>query len=466
MPWKDLLKGDEYPKGCIPHIKSKLKSSNFSEDCLYLNIITPNIKKNQKLPVVLWIHGGGYSIGSGVLKNINEISNIFTKNNIIFVTIQYRLGPLGWIFIKNHNNTNNIQNLGFWDQAMALKFIYNEIKYFGGDKNKITIIGGSAGGASAGSLSISPITTHMIDKTIELSGSFLSKWSNFDVNILEGNSKQLIDRLLCTNNVLEETLKCLQNKSVKEILIVSEDIYKNYNTLQFGAFGPTISGEFFSNDIINSMKKSKNIISLTGLTSEEAGYFTILNKAKSINKMMLNNNTIIHLNENVLSRFIDEKILKDTFIIANSSIRKELVEKILNFYLYKNFNHKNKTNEKVFTTVYTKILSDVQFNLPIIKLATLRNTLRHNNYLYYFSYFNPNWYDKKVKEYLNASTHTSDYWYILGQPSTGPFISTKYFINLDKNISFSNNLPFLDMYLFWNELETQFNLNLFINNLN
>lgn len=99
-------------------------------------------------------------------------------------------------------------------------------------------------------------------------------------------------------------------------------------------------------------------------------------------------------------------------------------------------------------------------------MATLRNTLRHNNYLYYFSYFNPNWYDKKVKEYLNASTHTSDYWYILGQPSTGPFISTKYFINLDKNISFSNNLPFLDMYLFWNELETQFNLNLFINNLN
>uniref|UniRef100_A0A0N5B6E3 Carboxylic ester hydrolase n=1 Tax=Strongyloides papillosus TaxID=174720 RepID=A0A0N5B6E3_STREA len=509
LPWKGLLTVDEYQKTCFSHVINIQNIANYSEDCLFLNIITPDLRETKKLPVVIWIHGGGYSTGGGSSFNINDISNIFTKNKIIFVTIQYRVGVLGWLYIKDNNKS--MHNIGYWDQAMALNFIYDEINRFGGDKDKITILGGSAGAASAGALTISPITNHMIDKVIELSGSFLSKWSDFDIKNLEENSQLFISKMKCKNNNFDNTINCLQNKGMEDILEINKDIYDNYNTLQFGAFGPTISGEFFPDSIISGIKRSKNIVSFSGLTTEEAGYFTILGKSKKINKMILDKNSIKDLNSSFLTNFVDEKILKYTFNINNKGIRNELVEKILDFYLYKKYNNESEIDTKIIAKIYTKILSDIQFNLPCLNLAILRNTLRHTNYFYQTSYYNPNWYDEGIKDFLNTSTHTSEYWYFLGQSSTGNFITSNndeafrktfndllinfikserssdndvlnkylmkkkgfvklndrmylpdYFIKLDKNISFSDRLPFLERYAFWDELDTYYNLNLFI----
>uniref|UniRef100_A0A0N4ZTD7 G_PROTEIN_RECEP_F1_2 domain-containing protein n=1 Tax=Parastrongyloides trichosuri TaxID=131310 RepID=A0A0N4ZTD7_PARTI len=266
-PWKEgIYKAIEQSKSCYPHFGKIEKLINNSEDCLYLNILTPEIKKYKNLPVVVWIHGGGFSVGSNSFGNIKEIAENFISKKIIFVSIQYRLGALGWLYMKE----NNIGNIGFWDQARALEFIYDHIQHFGGNKSNIIMLGESAGAASVNALTISPSTRHMIHKSIELSGSILAAWSNFDIKILEENSKKFINQLKCN---ITDTLSCIQKIKIKDILNVTEKLYKNLNTTSFGIFGPYLSGDFFSDGIIYGIKQSRGIQSLSGLTNNEAAYF-------------------------------------------------------------------------------------------------------------------------------------------------------------------------------------------------
>ena len=141
-----------------------------TEDCLYLDIRKP-IDANKDMPVMFWIHGGGNTSG---LKDIYDFSGLVKKENVIVVSINYRLGPLGWFShpsIQNfQNGLDKTSNFGTLDIIKALEWVNQNIDKFGGDKNNITIFGESAGGHNVFSLLVAPQAKGLFHKAISQSG--------------------------------------------------------------------------------------------------------------------------------------------------------------------------------------------------------------------------------------------------------------------------------------------------------
>lgn len=139
-----------------------------SEDCLHLNIWVPLTKRssNQR-PVMIWIHGGSFHIGSGNQDEFNGIV-LSSVGDVIVVTLNYRLGFFGFL---NAGLESAPGNMGLYDQAAALEWVKENIKKFGGDSMKMTVFGESAGGMSVGLLTVSPLTRNLFQRAIIQSGS-------------------------------------------------------------------------------------------------------------------------------------------------------------------------------------------------------------------------------------------------------------------------------------------------------
>jgi para-nitrobenzyl esterase len=142
----------------------------YSEDCLFLNIWTPDgATPGSALPVVLYIHGGGFVGGCGHEKHFD--GPVWPTQGVIAVTINYRLGPLGFGCPTGHTG-----NYGLFDQLAALQWVRRNIAAFGGDANKITLMGQSAGAMSVQLLCTSPLTDGLISGAVMCSGGGASKF--------------------------------------------------------------------------------------------------------------------------------------------------------------------------------------------------------------------------------------------------------------------------------------------------
>ncbi|MBN8673074.1 MAG: carboxylesterase family protein [Chitinophagales bacterium] len=159
------------PQAGFPRGTDSISKSS-AEDCLFLNIWTPvGTKKNSKLPVMVWIHGGAFVFGSGALNDFPGSS--FTEKGVILVSINYRLGRLGFFAhpaLSNEHPEEPKGNYGYMDQIAALKWVKQNIAAFGGDHNNITIFGESAGAVSVHSLLTIPAAKGLFQKAIIESG--------------------------------------------------------------------------------------------------------------------------------------------------------------------------------------------------------------------------------------------------------------------------------------------------------
>ncbi|MYD73695.1 MAG: carboxylesterase family protein [Chloroflexi bacterium] len=135
-----------------------------SEDCLYLNVWTPGLDGAR--PVMVWIHGGAFTIGSGS-EDYYDGANLASRGDVVIVTINYRLGALGFLNLPALGETN----FGMRDQVAALKWVRDNIAGFGGDPGNVTIFGESAGGMSVASLMASPESAGLFQKAIPQSGA-------------------------------------------------------------------------------------------------------------------------------------------------------------------------------------------------------------------------------------------------------------------------------------------------------
>ncbi|GMR55604.1 hypothetical protein PMAYCL1PPCAC_25799, partial [Pristionchus mayeri] len=146
-----------------------------SEDSLYLNVFTPCWEApNEGFPVMVFIHGGGYVNGeASAYGDIGVCENVITRG-IVFVTIQYRMGYLGFLSTGDDVCPGN---LGLWDQVEALKWVQANIGAFGGDKNNVTLVGQSAGAACVDLLHLSPYSTNLFHKAICMAGNAEVKWA-------------------------------------------------------------------------------------------------------------------------------------------------------------------------------------------------------------------------------------------------------------------------------------------------
>lgn len=142
------------------------------EDCQRLNIWTPGINDNKKRPVMVWLHGGGYSAGSGQEQPGYDGANLASKGDVVVVTLNHRLNVLGFLDLSAFGDKYaDSGNAGMLDIIAALKWINNNISGFGGDPSNVTIFGQSGGGGKVTTLTASPAATGLFHKAIVQSGS-------------------------------------------------------------------------------------------------------------------------------------------------------------------------------------------------------------------------------------------------------------------------------------------------------
>ena len=216
---KDVVKALKFSDACpqVPSIsldRGGKGEYTGSEDCLYLNIFTPKkISSEKKLPVMFWIHGGGNTSGEAASYDFSKMSS---AHNLVIVSINYRLGFLGWFYHPAFASTsNNLEdksgNFGTLDQIMALKWVKQNIEDFGGDKNNVTIFGESAGGHNVFALLSSPLAKGLFHKAISQSGATntfdlkeASKFFDNKESSLLTSSKEIVSKLLVSSKTSKD----------------------------------------------------------------------------------------------------------------------------------------------------------------------------------------------------------------------------------------------------------------------
>ena len=145
---------------------------DISEDCLKLNIWTPALDKGNR-PVIVWLHGGGFVNGNGIEQDGYHGENLSRMGNIVFCSVNHRLGALGYCCLSSVGGPLASGNAGNLDLVASLEWIKNNIAQFGGDPNNVTIIGQSGGGAKVTTLMNMPAAKGLFHKAVALSGSSL-----------------------------------------------------------------------------------------------------------------------------------------------------------------------------------------------------------------------------------------------------------------------------------------------------
>jgi para-nitrobenzyl esterase len=177
--WESVRKADQFSSTCTqpPRTGTSLllptakRLGETSEDCLYLNVWTAAKSSRERLPVMVYIHGGGYRDGSGSALVFD--GEALAKKGIVLVTTNYRLGILGFFAhpeLTKESDYHASGNYGLMDQMAALQWVQKNIAAFGGDKNRVTIFGQSAGSGSVLALMASPLTKGLFQRAIGESG--------------------------------------------------------------------------------------------------------------------------------------------------------------------------------------------------------------------------------------------------------------------------------------------------------
>ncbi|MDR0619799.1 MAG: carboxylesterase family protein [Bacteroidales bacterium] len=187
-----------------------------SEDCLYLNVWTPAKTSKGKFPVIVWIHGGGFSGGSGTVPLYD--GEAMARKGVIFVTINYRLGIFGFLAhpdLSAEAENGVSGNYGILDQIAALKWVQENIGAFGGDPDRVTVAGQSAGAFSVNMLMVSPLAKGLFSRAIAQSGGMFGKVLSLGQTLQEAETagKQLTDEL----NISVKNLRLLPADSLLKI---------------------------------------------------------------------------------------------------------------------------------------------------------------------------------------------------------------------------------------------------------
>ncbi|KII87402.1 hypothetical protein PLICRDRAFT_177155 [Plicaturopsis crispa FD-325 SS-3] len=224
-----------------PPLKKRAAAPSASEDCLFLDVYVPGSASERTVPVIVWIHGGGYI--SDTANNYDGSFLIEQSNNgVIVVSIEYRLGVFGFL-AGTEVKKNGVLNAGLLDQNFALQWVQTHIHAFGGDPSKVTIWGESAGAGSV----LQHIVAHGGRTEPQLfaagitSSTFLPSQYEFDDEVPETLYSEVVSQANCSSS--NDTLSCLRDVDVNTL----QDI--NFNINQAGFFGtfvfvPVVDGSF------------------------------------------------------------------------------------------------------------------------------------------------------------------------------------------------------------------------------
>ncbi|XP_043271072.1 venom carboxylesterase-6-like [Venturia canescens] len=243
------------------------------EDCLYLNVYTPksfgNDNQSKSYPVMIWLHGGAWSMHSA--HSLVFGPEFLLDHEIVLVASNYRLGPLGFLSTEDFVSPGN---QGLKDQAQAIRWVHENIAAFGGDPNRVTIFGESAGGASVHYHLISPLSKGLIHRAISQSGNACCPWALSLPGVARSHADRLGKHLNCPTDDSRVLVECLKKKDPAD-LVTSDHIYEVFGSCPLIPFRPVVEpdhpGAFLKEEPVESIK-SGNVIDIpwmTGITSEE-----------------------------------------------------------------------------------------------------------------------------------------------------------------------------------------------------
>lgn len=376
------------------------------EDCLYINVFTPKIPSvfqwvQVLLPVMVWFHGGGYVDGSGSSQVFGP--DFIVEKNVILVTMNYRLGVLGFL---NLDTPEVPGNAGLKDQVMALKWVKTNIKNFGGDPDDVTVFGESAGGATGQFLMVSPMADGLFHKVISQAGSCLNFWiyTPDNVNHFE-KAVELTEVIGNKSTNSGEILKILRSLSTKDLLENANKLRTFEEKMRDAAFtfAPTKEKEFLNQEafmtkspieLLSSGNFSK-VPYISGYNSEDGIFYA--------DYAQMHKGHIENLNKNF--QFV---VPMDMNYPINSSESLEMAAKIKKFY-FKDKELNDKTMED-FIDLYTDyaFLQKIEFSAHLIK--------KHSEapvYFYKFSFDGDlNSYKKKYNLQYKGASHLDDLGYL------------------------------------------------------
>uniref|UniRef100_A0A0N4ZAR0 Carboxylic ester hydrolase n=1 Tax=Parastrongyloides trichosuri TaxID=131310 RepID=A0A0N4ZAR0_PARTI len=262
-----------------------IPTNNVTEDCLQLNMWVPdkNISNDKNMSTIIFLHGGSFATGSGSLDIYNG-SILATKENVIVITLNYRVGPLGFAYFGEDTDAKG--NAGLLDQQEGLKWIYENIKYFGGNSSNITLFGSSAGAASATAHLFSNNSHNYFGKLIANSGAITNVWATVPQKVALNNTLWLASLVNCTINM---TLTSLSTENKTKIINCMQEANTTIlNSEQFTTrdveqppfpytFLPMYNDTvFFKGDLFDKLRNGhfkKRISSMYGRTSHEGTLF-------------------------------------------------------------------------------------------------------------------------------------------------------------------------------------------------
>ncbi|XP_032219782.1 carboxylesterase 5A [Nematostella vectensis] len=352
------------------------------ENCLTLNVYKPSATRNSSLPVLVFIHGGAFMRFSA---HEDDPSLLATEQGIMVVTINYRLGILGFLCSGDIK-----ENLGLLDQIYALKWVQNNIERFGGDRSQVTIGGLSAGGESASILMLSPLATGLFTGVFAMSGT--------PVPTLEGRkdvetaARRVAEVLGCID-VGQRITDCLREKSTAEIVSAMQNVSMK--------FAPCVDGHVIpSTSALGESRELKKLNVMMGATNDEGSFQ--LHVSPDLSRQ--------DLDHGISRQTFTQYIRNQTWITGQTNQVSHAIEQV--YTDWSNEDNANKTRESL-----VDVITDHWIVVPTV--TTLRACAKAGarTFFYFFEKKPP--VERKIKGITQApgwfrATHGADNSYLFG----------------------------------------------------
>uniref|UniRef100_A0A182NVC1 Carboxylesterase type B domain-containing protein n=1 Tax=Anopheles dirus TaxID=7168 RepID=A0A182NVC1_9DIPT len=408
--------------------ENRFRSRETSEDCLYLNIWIPETAiRYGGFPVLVMITGEEMAFDW----NANRASGLdLAADGIIVVTIQYRSNVFGWLSLSQKYAPGN---LGLLDQHLALVWIKDNIQKFGGDTNRLTLLGhGTTGGPNVMIHTVSPRARGLFARAIVMSGTIFSPYSA--INGDSGLSQEIVKILACNYDIGRNVLKCLQQKSIHDLLRAYEYVYRNGNyTVNLGPISDNYLSfeERYITDDPRALFETKALVMedmpiVFGITSNEGGF--LYSKWVELARQSLDS----------LKKYINDTLLPNIIEQYNfQGVGQDQIRETIN---WRYFDQIPQTAAHHIHAII-KIISETRFEIPFYRTLNAFTTLKqqprlvslateqsdfinaenklespqNSSMLYAYLFHHPNSMDMRGKiNYFGGASHSSDLPFLMG----------------------------------------------------
>ena len=287
-PWDGVFVADSYgsisPQGSISGIEGESDQSGTDNNCQNLNIWTPGINDGEKRPVMVWLHGGGFSTGSANEADYDGEA-LSQSGDVVVVSVNHRLNVFGHLDLSAYDEKYKYSaNVGMTDIVAALEWIQENISSFGGDPENVTVFGQSGGGAKVLALMTSPYAEGLFQKGIVQSGATETMGVKFNS---QQSSTKLAENILANLGITADNIEDIQTVSAEELQeAATKALQQTGEELQIPAalgddysmdWEPVVDGDFLPTDPVTEesfAEAGKDIPLLIGSNLNEwSGYF-------------------------------------------------------------------------------------------------------------------------------------------------------------------------------------------------